>query len=199
MEARSGASEGRLNKIEFPRRDAAGEDQQIGFRSLAQRPVESFRLVSARWAAPRAHRRRQPPSRPAWGRLNCGSDRVRARNQSGTSSSPVARIATRDERRPQPRAAAGCRECNLRELDRGSRASSSSPSRACAPWATMFSPFFNLRGGSNRTFPAHCLNMFEHHHRVGAGWNRSAGHNLPGCAFKQGASGASPARVAPPA
>jgi hypothetical protein len=30
--------------------------------------------------------------------------------------------------------------------------------------------------------------MFEHHNRIGAGWNRSAGHDLPGCAFKQGAS-----------
>ena len=120
----------------------------------------------------------------------------------GTSSSPVARMATRGRTKTwssaQPQAAASATCAAPIAVPAGS---SSSPLRACAPRATMFSPFSMVRGGSSRTVrsdglpPAStCSSIITASAPAGTGAPVMISHAAPG---GSGPDGACPARVEP--
>ena len=106
-----------------------------------------------------------------------------------TSSSPVARMATRGRRKTStvawPQAAARAMCCGPIRVPAGS---TSSPARASAPWATMFSPGSRVRGGSRRTVPGESLLRSTCSIMATAsaprGYGR-AGHDLPGGVGRQ--------------
>ena len=94
VEARAGAGQSRLDQIEFAGGDAAGDDQQIGSAALCERGVESFGGVGA------VGRTHGSPPAAATIAASMGALELRiwpgaGEDRTGTSSSPVARMATR--------------------------------------------------------------------------------------------------------
>ena len=175
-------------------------------------PVMSRRSASAAWASAASIRL---PSSPAVGSIqgwppaaatmaaSMGPLELRICPGAGsastaTISSPVVRMATRGLRKAsssaQPQAAASAICPNPMVLPEGSN---SSPPRACAPWATMFSPSAMVRGGMSRTrlpSASTCSSIITASAPAGTGAPVMISHAAFG---GSGPAGASPARVVP--
>ena len=202
VEASAGAGESRLNQIEFARGNAAGDEQQIGLGSLCERGVEGLGCVSRDGQTPMARRRLRPPSRPAWERSSCGSGRDRARTGWAQVRRRWREWPRAGERRPgAPRNRRSLRALSAPAPIAVPAGSSSSPLRACAPRATMFSPFSMVRGGSSRTVRADgpppvstCSSIITASAPAGTGAPVMISHAAP---RGSGPDGACPARVEP--
>ena len=87
-----------LDKIVLAHRHAAGDQQQIGFQRPCAAAARVRRLRRAQPAESAARRRPPAPARPASSCWNCESRLGPAGRLMSTTSSPVARIATRGRR-----------------------------------------------------------------------------------------------------
>ena len=88
------------------------------------------------------------------------------------------------------RVSAGCSKGDLRGGEFMPAGSCSSPRRACAPFATMFSPLWILRGGIRRMLPKRIFlprffDVLQHDNAISPSGNGRACHDLPSQAFGQ--------------
>ena len=183
VKAGAGAGESRLDEIEFARRNAAGDEEQIGLGGLSERRVQGFGCVTRygqnpRLATGRGHHRGQHGS-------------VRIANLSGTWPRPDGHKLVSGSENGHTRAnedlelcaAAGGHERYLRRAYRGSRGQQfGTLARLRAAGHDVFTLLYGARRqqpDGSRCGPAAGLDVLQHHHGIGAGRDGRAGHDLP--------------------
>ena len=84
-----------FDEVEFAGRDAAGDEEHVGFASLCRGGVEGFGSVGGGGQDDGLGAGSLDTGRRAWARWSCGFCPGPGVASTGTSSSPVVRIATR--------------------------------------------------------------------------------------------------------
>jgi hypothetical protein len=185
VEASACAGQGWLYKIEFARRHAAGDEQQVSLCGLGERAVEGSGIVRGGGQNPGF------AARGGCHRGQHGGIRVADLTGSGRGLHGHEFIACGENRHTGPdknvncSVAAGRGQGNLRELHRGP---GSKQFVSLASLCSLGHDILAWRNGAGweqpDPAPGH-LDVLDLHHSVGACGNRGPGHDLPGCAWRQ--------------